>query len=237
MALWILASIVLWIGSLVTLLISVIITAFFIPNMLRKGTVDLLVVKPIHRWLLLVYKYIGGLTFVFLNTAVALLGIWLALGLRSGVWANTFLLMIFVFTFFFAILYAVSTFVSVLTRSAVVAILATCAAWFVFFVIGSVHGVFDNRRQMEIKENIPESQRWGDNAWGQAFRAIHFVTPRTTELDALGSKLLLADLVSGPLAEAIALREIHWWETLTVSLAYIVLFVGVACWWFSTKDY
>ncbi len=38
------------IGAAVALLISTIITAFFIPNMLRKGTVDLLIVKPISRW-------------------------------------------------------------------------------------------------------------------------------------------------------------------------------------------
>ena len=56
--------------------------------MLRKGTVDMLVVKPIHRVALLLYKYIGGLTFIFLNTVVAIGGVWLALGLRSGIWAD-----------------------------------------------------------------------------------------------------------------------------------------------------
>src|SRR5262249_44606548 len=34
-------------GATVALLVSVIITAFFVPNMLRKGTIDLLLVKPI----------------------------------------------------------------------------------------------------------------------------------------------------------------------------------------------
>ena len=100
-----------WIG----ILVSIVITAFFIPNMLRKGTVDLLLVKPIHRTTLLLYKYVGGLTFIFLNTAVAVLGIWLALGLRSGVWATPFSLSIFVLTFFFAILYSASTLFAVLT--------------------------------------------------------------------------------------------------------------------------
>src|SRR5579859_4348094 len=36
-------------GAAVAMLISTIITAFFIPNMLRKGTIDLLVSKPISR--------------------------------------------------------------------------------------------------------------------------------------------------------------------------------------------
>src|SRR5205823_2542737 len=48
------------IGAWITILVSIVITAFFIPNMLRKGTVDLLLVKPISRPALLLYKYIGG---------------------------------------------------------------------------------------------------------------------------------------------------------------------------------
>ena len=34
--------------------------------------------KPIRRPALLVYKYLGGLTFVFLLTAVTVLGVWAA---------------------------------------------------------------------------------------------------------------------------------------------------------------
>src|SRR5207248_489037 len=75
--LFFLASIVLFFGELTALLVGVIITSFFIPNMLHKGTVDLLLAKPIHRWLLLLNKYLGGLTFIFLNTAYAIGGIWL----------------------------------------------------------------------------------------------------------------------------------------------------------------
>src|SRR5262249_19296619 len=37
-----------WVGAAVAILLSAIITAFFIPNMLRKGSIDLLLAKPIH---------------------------------------------------------------------------------------------------------------------------------------------------------------------------------------------
>src|SRR5262249_599050 len=150
---------VLWIGSLVTLLTAVIITAFFVPNMLRKGTVDLLLVKPVSRWALLVYKYIGGRTFLLLSPTVAVPGMWVAPGLRSGVWANSFLLMIFVYTFFFAILYAVSALFAVLTRSAVVAILMTCGVWFVLFLVGLLHGLGEAQRIREEHRNVPPERR------------------------------------------------------------------------------
>src|SRR5262249_22644763 len=108
------------VGAGITMLLSAIITAFFIPNMLRKGTIDLLLSKPIHRTVLLVYKFIGGLSFMFLNTVIIVVGIWVVLGLRSGIWAPGFLLIIFILTFEFAIFYSVSTLFGVLTRSPVV---------------------------------------------------------------------------------------------------------------------
>jgi ABC-type transport system involved in multi-copper enzyme maturation permease subunit len=137
-------------GAWVGVLVGLILTAFFIPNMMRKGTVDLLIVKPISRPTLLVYKYIGGLTFVFVNTAVAVGGIWLALSLRSGLWSPTFLITIFTITFFFAVLYGVSTLFAVMTQSPIVAILISCGAWFLFWLVGV--GYF----QAEVSRSVDE---------------------------------------------------------------------------------
>jgi ABC-type transport system involved in multi-copper enzyme maturation permease subunit len=231
------ASAVVGIGSWVALLVSVIITAFFIPNMLRKGTVDLLLVKPIRRWALLVYKYIGGLTFIFLNTTVAIIGIWLALGLRSGIWANRFLLMIFILTFFFAILYAVSTLFAVLTRSTIVAILMTCGAWFAFFLVGTLYILFDQRAHQEEAMRLPPEQRWSQNTFGSVVRAVHFIFPRTSDLNQLGQQLVLSDFLTGKAAAELSQTSITWGESLTVSGVFIALMLGIACWWFTTKDY
>jgi ABC-type transport system involved in multi-copper enzyme maturation permease subunit len=129
------------VGAWVILLISVILTAFFIPNMIRKGTVDLLIVKPVPRFVLLMYKYVGGLLFILINTTVAVGGVWLAFAIRSGIWAPGVLISIPAITFFFAILYAVSTLAGVVTRSAIVAILATCATWFFLFLVGMTNTI------------------------------------------------------------------------------------------------
>jgi ABC-type transport system involved in multi-copper enzyme maturation permease subunit len=237
--LFIIATVVLEVGSWVTVLVSVIITAFFIPNMLRKGTVDLLLVKPINRWALLLYKYIGGLTFIFLNTTVAVVGIWFALGLRSGIWANGFLLMIFIITFYFAILYAVSTLFAVLTRSAIVAILMTCGAWFLFFVVGTIYQVFDGQEKTEEALNTPAEQRWSHNTFGEVVRAVHFILPRTSDLGVLRQQLLLGDFLTGSLSQGqnLAKSSITWSESLTVSLVFIALMLGLSSWRFAVRDY
>jgi ABC-type transport system involved in multi-copper enzyme maturation permease subunit len=240
MQLYILASLVISIGSWVVILAGVIISSFFIPNMLRKGTVDLLLVKPIHRWALLLYKYIGGLTFIFINNVYAIVGIWLVLGLRSGIWANWFLLLIFVLTFFFAILYAVSTLMAVLTRSSVTAILVTIGAWFFFFLVGTANQFFENSKRVEEVKNVPaEQRRWTNNAFGQIIATTHAVLPRTSDLSRLGSLLILSDFMTGSWSEARKLdpSRIEWGESLLVSGVFIAVILGLSCWRFGAKDY
>ena len=227
------------IGAWIAILVSIIITAFFIPNMLRKGTVDLLLVKPIHRTTLLLYKFIGGLTFIYINTTLAAVGVWVALGLRSGVWAYGILLTVFVITFFFMILYSVSTLCGVLTRSPIVAILLTCAVWFLLFIVGLGFDWFEARRRIDEKQNVPVAERVSDNWLAKTVFGIHFVLPRTSDLDNLTSQLLLQDLLTNNQIQLAKLNKtpITWGESLTVSGVFIALMLGFACWCFATRDY
>jgi ABC-type transport system involved in multi-copper enzyme maturation permease subunit len=255
------------IGAWVALIISIIMTAFFVPNMLRKGTVDLLLVKPISRPTLLVYKYIGGLIFIGLNTAIAVGGLWLVLALRTGVWSPAPLIAIPAITFFFAILYSVSVLFGVMTRSAVVSILVTILTWFFLFAVGLTVGVLaalDVQDAMmkgmekagrgkwkgpppELKElpaealsGEPLPRPYSDSPFGRVVRGIQRALPRTSDLNALVSDTLQRDLVAMPRGvrdAALRADPISWGESIGVSLAFIAVMLGLACWWFSTKDY
>jgi ABC-type transport system involved in multi-copper enzyme maturation permease subunit len=227
------------VGAWVAILVSVIVTAFFIPNMLRKGTIDLLLVKPIGRVVLLCYKYVGGLIFTVVNTAVVVLGVWLVIGLRASVWTPSFLLAIPVVTFYFAVLYSVSTLCAVLTRSAIVAILLSCLTWFAFFSIGRLYVLPGEMRQMEDLQNTPSEQRISDGAWVKVVNAVHYVLPRPKDLDYLMEHYLLKDLLVG---QIIGIRQlesgrIQWAESLTVSGIFIAVMLGLACLKFSLTDY
>jgi ABC-type transport system involved in multi-copper enzyme maturation permease subunit len=223
----------------VALLTSIIITAFFIPNMLRKGTIEPLLVKPIRRWQLLLYKYVGGLAFIFLNTLIAVGGVWLALSLRSGIWATGLLWTILSLTFFFAILYAVSTLFGVLTQSPIAAILLTCAAWFALFLVGLAFQIFEAQQAQEVKQAAREKRAPEPEGWFVGVvRAAHFVLPRTGDLNVLNERLLTRELLS---ANQLSGREldpfrISWAETLTVSFAFIALCLGLAAWRFTRRD-
>jgi hypothetical protein len=223
------------IGAGIAMLLATVVTAFFIPNMLRKGTVDLLLSKPIHRVTLLVYKYIGGLTFMFVTTIVTVVGVWLALGLRSGLWAPGFLLSIFILTFQFAIFYAVSTLVAVLTRSPIVCILVACGTWVVLWAIGGGHIFLDATR--EFPADLRPVPEWvyttGD--------AAHFVMPRYKDLDALNSELIGRDLLGPESPERSAMKRIFssisWGKSVGFTVAFIALMLALAAFSFARKDY
>ncbi len=232
-----------WVGAGLALLLSVVVTAFFIPNMLRKGTVDLLISKPMHRTTLLLYKFIGGLTFMVINTSIIMVGLYLAVGLRTGVWMNGLLLCIGVFTFQFAIFYAISTFAAVTTRSAIVAILLSVVAWGVLFLIGIAYRFLDFDRP-DRAANRTESRKQESTfpAWVYTTGdIIHFITPHYKDLDALTTKLLVSDFYGSDTKEMKSVNEamgsINWPETLSVTSFYIVALVGFSCFWFAWKDY
>jgi ABC-type transport system involved in multi-copper enzyme maturation permease subunit len=234
------SDLVLGVGSWVAVLLGVIITSFFIPNMLQKGTIDLLLVKPIGRSLLLLFKFVGGLTFIFLANAFAILGVWLVLGMRSGIWANWMLLLIPLLTFFFAILYSISTLVAVLTRSIVAAILVTIGVWFILFAVGLAHRLLEMQVHQEEAANVPVAERTfsGSTIYG-VVSVVHRVLPRTTDLDQLTNVLLFSDFMTGGrLATSQLLSgERNWWESFGVSSAFIAVMLGLACWRFAVKDY
>jgi ABC-type transport system involved in multi-copper enzyme maturation permease subunit len=244
-----LAHIVIGFGSWVAVLLGVVITSFFFPNMLRKGTIDLLLVKPINRWLLLTYKYLGGLTFIFLTTAYAIGGIWFVLGLRSGLWANGALLLIPSITFFFGILYAVSTFVGVVTRSVVASILLTIGAWVIFFAIGQVHAFVDLGEKLEKEEDKrreimkqpprPDEDRWTGGWTFTIIKLLHTVAPRTEDLNQLNDLIIYTDFMTGSLGDMGKFDQSrrNWWEALLVSGIWIAIFMGLAALWFYFKDY
>src|SRR5205807_8483806 len=110
------------------------------------------------------YKYIGGLTFMLIVTGATVFGVWLAIGLRTGIWATGFLWVVPGLLFYFAILYSVSTCVGYLTRSPILAILATCTLWGLVYASSAVHSQIEEARDgieliQNIRQDAPTSRR------------------------------------------------------------------------------
>ncbi len=220
------------VGAVLALLVSLIITSFFIPNMLRKGSVDLLIAKPIGRAQLLVYKYIGGLTFIFLLSTVAIGGVWLTLALRSGYWDPTFLIVIPVLTFTFAILYSVSTLVAVFTRSPIAAMLISVGFAVFLYIVGTIKTFFDQMKASGV-DDVPN--------WAYTLvETINNILPRYKDLDKLTSKLIGEGTLTPGESRMFGFSTIDypsWGSTFGVSLAFIVVMLAISCWRFRKRDY
>jgi ABC-type transport system involved in multi-copper enzyme maturation permease subunit len=238
------------IGGWIIVLLGIIATASFVPNLLRRGSIDLIVSKPVSRSQLLLFKYLGGLTFLFLNASFIIILVWVIVGLRSSIWSWGFLLTIPILTFFFGILYAVSVFLAVWTRSTVVCILLTIVAWFVIWLFGLLYGLTypDPILPESAAAKIDEAQNRSARseglelpAWASGtIRTVHKALPRTRDLGKLTSRLLSEDLMSDASRRYEGLGtplQTSWLECIGISCAWIALLLGLSCWMFSRRDF
>src|ERR1044072_495172 len=68
------------------LFFSIISASSFIPSMVDKGTIDLLISKPVSRFTILMSKYIGAILFIFISMLFLVGSMWLIISLKSGYW-------------------------------------------------------------------------------------------------------------------------------------------------------
>ena len=201
--------------------------------MLEKGNIEILVSKPISRSMLLIYKYVGGLLYVFLLSVLLIGGSWLALSLRSGFWNPTYLYSIGVQTFYFAILYSVSVLFGVLWRSWIGSILMTILAWILFTGSCSVYGMIHS--PMPVVD-LPQH-------WVTLIDTVYYIFPKTSHLSSLNvmelMKANLGETMSGAegMEQVVLPAGVNWTVVLSTSTAFIFVMIGLSCWRFSRKDY
>lgn len=229
------------VGGIIIILIAVIVTSFFIPNMLRPGSVVMLLSKPISRTTLLLFKYVGGLFFVLILSTFVVGGVWLITGLRAGVWAPGVFAVIPLMTLTFAILYAVSTVAAVWTRNAIVSILVTLAFAGFLWLVGKVEFFAMIHRAMrdavaELKNEEPQY-----DTWAKVTGALNRALPRWHDIDVLTGEAVADSLMTTKQREAeksiLQKHRPSWGGTIGVTVLWIVGLLAFACWRFSTKDY
>ncbi len=192
------------------LFLSIFSVSSFIPNMLEKGNIDLFLSKPITRNQIIWGKFFGGLIVVFINIAYVVIGFWILLGFKFGVWDSSFLITIPTITFTFSALYALIILLGILTRSS---ILAMMISYLIFFILSpvlaardSITSLFDNKF-VEI-----------------LFDVFYYIIPKTAELGSITS-----DLAAG--------GEIMDWQPIITSLLFTFLILGGSIIIFNKKDY
>ena len=229
------------VGGLLIILIAVIVTSFFIPNMLRPGSVVMLLSKPVSRASLLLLKYIGGLFFVLILAGFLVGGVWLITGIRAGVWAPGVLAVAPLLTLSFAILYAVSTAAAVLTRNSIVAILVTLAVGGTLWLVGKVEFYASVKRAEvdAVAELTGEEAKY--STWTNVSGGLNRTLPRWHDIDVITGHTVADSLMTDKQQEArgtaVKKHLPSWGGTLGVTALWIAALLGFSIWRFSAKDY
>jgi ABC-type transport system involved in multi-copper enzyme maturation permease subunit len=146
------------------LLMTLVWTAGFVPAFLEPNAASVLLAKPVARWLLLLGKYLGVVSFVAFQVALFVASTWLALGLRTGVWDTSYWWCVPQVLVQFAIFYGFSVLLAVLTRSTIACVFGSVVYWLLSWGVNyariMVRVVKDSQQLPSITVALTDAAYW-----------------------------------------------------------------------------
>ena len=148
-----------WVGTI----LMIIATAGMFPAMMRRGSIDVPLSKPLGRYRLFLYKYLASMVFVFLQATLFVGLTFLVMGIRWGVWLPGYLLSIPLLVLLFSYVYCISALVAVRTGSGVAATLLSIGAWVLYICPVTAVQTFEEFPSLKKHERIYQTMRMA--AW------------------------------------------------------------------------
>jgi len=146
-----------------------------LPDLMQKGSLDLLLARPIGRARLLLFTYAGAVLTVLLVTAVIYGVCAVTLGLRSGHFSWAFVANALPTTAIFAAVFPVAMLVGVVTRHGNFAAVAALACYGAADVVAA------------LRTQIVEPALVNGSMWKPALEILWWITPKTGEIATLGA--------------------------------------------------
>jgi hypothetical protein len=219
-----------WAAGVAGTLLLLASTAGFLPEFLKPGAASILLAKPVPRWTLLTGKVVGVLAFVTLLIGGFVVGTWLALGAKTGVWSPGYLLAWPLLVVQFASLYTASVVAATCTRNATVSLFTALACWVICL------GVNHSRDSLQVTEGAPSHTR----VTRLAIETAYWVLPKPLDFSkmldqAVGASKHFAG--SADPEEDVTGGRIGFAFSIASSLAFAAVMLGVAARQLSTTDY
>lgn len=189
--------------------ISIFATAGLIPSMLEKGTIDLVLAKPLSRLQIISGRTLGALLIVFVNMTYLILGIWLILGVKTGFWMFDLLTVIPLICLMFLIIYSWMVMFGLLLRNTSLTIMLT-------YLLYALNVALMFRDQIYALLN--------GKFWGYFLDGLFYLLPRT------------AEMIAYPVDVFMRGEELSLEPFITSSIVSIIVFIG-AMWIFQKKDF
>jgi ABC-type transport system involved in multi-copper enzyme maturation permease subunit len=199
------------VSYLLVLIFCIISSASFIPSMVDKGTIDLLLSKPLSRFNILLSKYLGAVIFVGISLVYFIGTIWLILSLKSGFWNFNFLFTILSLTFAFAVMYSIVVLVGLTTQSSIIAILINL---FLLFVICPILAARETVIFTFVTNDVVRF----------LFNFFYYIFPKPGEINDITINLITNEPVVS-------------WQPVITSFLFCAAVMSYSVYYFSRKDY
>ena len=225
------------------IILAIIATAGFFPAFIERGSIGVVLSKPMPRWQVFLSKYFGSMVFVFVQALIFVMLTFVVIGLRWGAWLPGYLWAIPLVVLLFSYMYCVSVWVAVHFRSTVAAVVISLGAWMMFFGVQTTADLF---------EMYPTWQR-NQTAY-TAFRAARWIVPKTQDITYLAAEWsgagLSDEILPDPDPEGLDTEAIERasnierermkidpFHTIGSSLLFEAVIVILAMWKFARTDY
>lgn len=147
--------------------LAVFASAGLIPSVLEPGRIELLLSKPVSRTHILLGRYVGNVLVVSCNIVYLVLGVWIILGIKTGIWSPMFLISIATTIFAFAVLLSVVILIGVLFESAALSTMVVAALMIMSLVLA----------QISVMLRLLSSE-WSRQIW----RTLYYTLPKMYDL-------------------------------------------------------
>lgn len=124
----------------VSLFISLFAVSGVYPDLLKKGSIDLILSKPISRYSIFFQRFSGAVTVTAGSIFYILIFSWVVLSLKFGMWNVRFLYSGALILIFFYNIFSVLALLSMLLKNGVVSLLLT---YFIVFILSPIVSAID----------------------------------------------------------------------------------------------
>jgi ABC-2 type transport system permease protein len=192
-----------------------IITSSFVPDMLKKGHIDLLLSKPISRTKIVFGHFFAATLLVLFSFTFLLGSIWILISAKTGYWNVTFLYSIFWFTLIFAVLYSSVILFGLLSRSNVLTLIINMLLFFpTTFLLYLANTYFQSDQKGIVFGPVAEA----------LIKFFYQILPKAWDLQDIS----VLYVTQKPVLDSMPI---------ITSLLFMCVMLSLSIWYFNKKDY
>lgn len=183
----------------------------FIPSMLEKGNIDILLSKPISRMKIIIAKFLGGVLLIFFSLVYLIGFVWLILSSKSGFWHVPFLYSILWLTLSFAVIYSLIILIGLVSQSTILSIIIS---FFLVFIVCPILAVREETIFSLVNNGVVQF----------IVNFLYYVLPKTSDINKI-----TMDIITG--------EPVKSYQPVFSSVLFMLAVLSVSIFYFKKRDY